>query len=162
MYIRTRLTLWFLFILTLLLVAFSITIYQLTHSQLLTWVDQDVHQQATTLRVASTYVQERQDFVCLTSMSSARRMSICRCEVQNGTVLASSSNLEQHMLPILSDTPAAGQMKEMLVDKLLLFVYCQPIMINHQLQGYVIAAHAPQTIYYALSAVEKHPHSRSH
>jgi len=35
MYIRTRLTLWFLFILALMLAVFSMSIYQLTKSNLL-------------------------------------------------------------------------------------------------------------------------------
>src|SRR5258708_33920584 len=50
MYIRTRLTLWFLLILALMLTAFSLTIYQLTRSNLLGWVEQDVRHQATLLR----------------------------------------------------------------------------------------------------------------
>src|SRR5258708_32190656 len=50
MYIRTRLTLWFLLILALMLAAFSLTIYQLTRSNLLGWVKQDVRHQATLLR----------------------------------------------------------------------------------------------------------------
>ncbi len=52
MYIRTRLTLWFLLIVLLLLAAFSVTIYQLTRSNLLAMIDQDVRHQAAILQVA--------------------------------------------------------------------------------------------------------------
>jgi two-component system, OmpR family, sensor kinase len=154
MYIRTRLTLWFLLILTLLLVAFSITIYQFTNNHLLTWVDEDVHQQATSLK-DRVHLCPGTTTLCVPHIDVFRTPDVyLQVRSQNGTVLASSSNLEQHLLPILSGTTATGQVKEVFVDKLLLFVYCQPIIINHQLQGYVIAAHAPQTIYYALGQLK--------
>ena len=50
MYIRTRLTLWFLLILVLVLAAFSVTIYQLTDRNLLGGIEQDVRHQATIIR----------------------------------------------------------------------------------------------------------------
>jgi two-component system, OmpR family, sensor kinase len=154
MYIRTRLTLWFLLILTLLLVAFSITIYQFTNNHLLTWVDEDVHQQATALK-DRIHLCPGTTRLCVPHIDVFRTPDVyLQVRTPNGAVLASSSNLEQHLLPILSGTTATGQVKEEFVDKLLLFVYCQPIMINHQLQGYVIAAHAPQTIYYALGQLK--------
>lgn len=52
MYIRTRLTLWFLFILALMLAVFSMSIYQLTKSNLLGWIDQEVRHQTTIIRAA--------------------------------------------------------------------------------------------------------------
>ena len=150
MYIRTRLTLWFLLILTLLLVAFSLTIYQLTNNQLLTWVNEDVHQQATTLK-DRIHLCPGTTRLCVPHIDVFRTPDVyVQVRSPDGTVLASSSNLEQHMLPILSGTTAGGQVKVASVDKLQLFVYCLPIMINNHLQGYVLAAHAPQTIYYAL------------
>ena len=154
MFIRTRLTLWFLGILTLLLTTFSISIYQLTDRQLLTWVDSDVRQQASTLR-GDIHLCPGSARLCVPQISVFHTPDVyLQVRSQNGTVLASSSNLEHHILPILSGATATGQTKEMLVDKLLLLVYCQPILVNHQLQGYVIAAHAPETIYYALSELK--------
>ena len=54
MYIRTRLALWFMLILSVVLTAFSLTIYQLTKSNLLAEIDTDVRQRAETgcLRLA--------------------------------------------------------------------------------------------------------------
>ena len=155
MFIRTRLTLWFLFILTLLLAIFSITIYQLIDRQLLTWVNQDVRDQASTLR-EDIHLCPGTAKLCVPKINVFRTPDVyLQVRSQDGTVLASSSNLEQHTLPILSGPAIADQIKEMPVDKLSLVVYCQPIMINHQLQGYVISAHAPETIYYALGALKK-------
>ena len=154
MFIRTRLTLWFLLILTLLLVAFSVIIYQFTDNHLLTWVNQDVRQQATTLQ-KNIHLCPGTTRLCVPQINVFRRPDVyLQVRSQNGTVLASSSNLEQHTLPILSGTTATGKVKEVPVDNLLLFVYCQPILINHQLQGYVISAHAPETIYYALGELK--------
>ncbi len=155
MFIRTRLTLWFLGILTLLLVTFSITIYQLTHSQLLTWVDQDVRQQASTLQANIHLCPGETARLCVPQINVFRTPDVyLQVRSQNGAVLASSSNLEHHTLPILSGTAATSQEKEVSVDTLQLVVYCRPIVINHQLQGYVIAAHAPETIYYALGQLK--------
>ncbi|MBA2393295.1 MAG: HAMP domain-containing histidine kinase [Ktedonobacteraceae bacterium] len=154
MYIRMRLTLWFLFILTLLLAVFSIAIYQFTNNHLLTWVNQDVHNQAALLQ-GHIHLCPGTTRLCVPHIDVFRTPDVyLQVRSPEGTVLASSSNLEQHILPILSGTPATGQVKEVLVDKLLLFVYCQPLMINNRLQGYVIAAHAPQTIYYALGQLK--------
>ena len=150
MYIRMRLTLWFLLILTLLLAAFSLTVYQLTNNQLLTWVNQDVHWQATVLK-GRIHLCPGTARLCVPHIDVFRTPDVyLQVQSPNGAVLASSSNLEQHTLPILSGTTVAGQVRVVSVDKLLLFVYCLPIVINHQLQGYVIAAHAPQSLYYAL------------
>ncbi len=154
MYIRTRLTLWFLFILTLLLAAFSITIYQLTHSHLLTWIDQDVRQRDAKIE-ASIHLCPGQAKLCVPPLTVFNAPDIyLQVRSQNGTVLASSGNMEQHILPIFHDAPATGQIKELPVDNMLLVVYCHPLMINHTLQGYVIVAHAPQTIYYALGQLK--------
>jgi two-component system, OmpR family, sensor kinase len=154
MYIRTRLTLWFLLILTLLLAAFSITIYQFTNDHLLTWVNQDVHQQAKVLQ-GRIHLCLGTTKLCIPHIDVFRTPDVyLQVRSPDGAVLASSSNLEQHTLPILSGTTIAGQVKEMRVDNLALFIYCQPLIINHQLKGYVIAAHAPQTIYYALGQLK--------
>jgi two-component system, OmpR family, sensor kinase len=154
MYIRTRLTLWFLFILTLLLVVFSITIYQLTHSYLITWLDQDVHEQATSVQI-SVHLCPGQTKLCVPPLDVFHAPDLyLQVRGQNGGVLASSGNLENHVLPIFYNVPATGQMKEVSVDTMPLVVYCQPVIINHKLQGYALAAHAPGTVYYALGQLK--------
>ena len=152
--IRTRLTLWFLFILTLLLAVFSLTIYQITHSQLVTWLDQDVQQQAADVQ-ARVHLCPGQTKLCVPPLNVFYSPDIyLQVRSQNGTVLASSGNLENHVLPIFHDAPAVGQMKEVPVDAMLLVVYCQPVIINHTVQGYAISAHAPETIYYVLDQLK--------
>ncbi len=154
MYIRTRLTLWFLLILTLLLAVFSTAIYQLTNSHLITWIDQDVQQQATHVQ-ARIHLCPGQTTLCVPPLAIFHSPDLyLQVRSQNGAVVASSSNLENHVLPILENTPAKGQIKEVQVDTMSLVVYCQPMIINSRLQGYVLAARAPQTIYYALAQLK--------
>src|SRR5438874_10734986 len=107
MYIRTRLALWFMLILAVALAAFSVAIFQLTRSNLLTEIDHDVRQRAaaihatvlptpgeTTLRVPQLDVFSSPD---------------CYLQVldQHGKVLASSGNLGNRTLPLLQDAIAA-------------------------------------------------------
>lgn len=59
MYLRTRLALWFMLILSVVLTSFSVTIYQLTKNNLLTEIDTDVRQRAAMLTLAThPYPQE--------------------------------------------------------------------------------------------------------
>src|SRR5260370_8638040 len=151
MYIRTRLTLWFLLILALMLAAFSLTIYQLTRSNLLGWVEQDVRHQATLLR-ATIHPCPGAATLCVPPLDVFHSPEIyLQVQDPQGTVLASSGNLGKHRLPLMPAAIAADQVKEVPVDAMPLFVYCQPVVINHQLLGYLIVARSPQTIYYALT-----------
>lgn len=150
MYIRTRLTLWFLLILTLVLVAFSVIIYQLTRSNLLAWVDQDVRHQATILR-ANIHQCPGTATLCVPQLDVFNLPdTFLQVLDQHGSVLASSGNLGKRTLPLLRDAIAADQVKEVPVGTMPLFVYDQPVTINHRLLGYVIVARSPQTIYHAL------------
>jgi two-component system, OmpR family, sensor kinase len=151
MYIRTRLTLWFLLILALMLAAFSLTIYQLTRSNLLGWVKQDVRHQATLLR-ATIHPCPGAATLCVPPLDVFHSPEIyLQVQDPQGTVLASSGNLGKHRLPLMPAAIAADQVKEVSVDAMPLFVYGQPVVINHQLLGYLIVARSPQTIYYALT-----------
>src|SRR5882724_1347551 len=150
MYIRTRLTLWFLIILTLLLVAFSITIYQLTHRQLLSWVNQDVRRQATSLH-SHIHLCPNTTTLCVPPLDVFHMPDLYQqVRDQHGKVLATSGNLEHHILPILRDAAVRDQVKEVPVDNLTLLVYCQPVIINQQVLGYVIVARSPAALYFAL------------
>jgi two-component system, OmpR family, sensor kinase len=150
MYIRTRLTLWFLLILTLVLVAFSVIIYQLTRGNLLAWVDQDVRHQATILR-ANIHQCPGTATLCVPQLDVFNLPdTFLQVLDQHGSVLASSGNLGKRTLPLLRDAIAADQVKEVPVGNMPLFVYGQPVTINHRLLGYIIVARSPQTIYHAL------------
>jgi two-component system, OmpR family, sensor kinase len=150
MYIRTRLTLWFLFILALMLATFSATIYQLTRSNLLGWVNQDVRHQAAVLH-ATIHLCPASTTLCVPQLDVFNAPDIyLQVQDPRGTILASSGNLGKHTLPLMRDAIAADQVKEVSVGTMPLFVYGQPVVINHQLLGYIIAARSPQTVYVAL------------
>ena len=154
MYIRTRLTLWFLLILTLLLVVFSIIIYQLTHNNSVAWVDQDVRHQASLLQ-ARIHLCPNTQTLCVPPLDTFGSPDLyLQVRDPQGKVLASSGNLEQHVLPILRDPVAKEQMKELAVDGLTLVVYCQQVIINHRFLGYAIVARSPATIYFALGQLK--------
>jgi two-component system OmpR family sensor kinase len=151
MYIRTRLTLWFLLIVLVLLAAFSVTIYQLTKSNLLAMIDQDVRHQAAILQAAihqcpgtATLCPPQLDV--FTSPDT-----FLQVQDQHGNILARSGNLGKWRLPLLPAAIAADQVQELPVEKTPLFVYGQPVVINHRLLGYIIVAHSPQAIYLALN-----------
>ena len=93
MYIRTRLTLWFLLIVLLLLAAFSVTIYQLTRSNLLAMIDQDVRHQAAILQVA-IHPCPGTATLCVPPLVVFKSPdTFLQVQDQHGTILARSGNL---------------------------------------------------------------------
>jgi two-component system, OmpR family, sensor kinase len=150
MYIRTRLTIWFLLIVLVLLAAFSVTIYQLTRSNLLAMIDQDVHHQAAILQTA-IHPCPGTATLCVPPLDVFNSPdTFLQVQDQHGTILARSGNLGKWKLPLLPTAIAANQVQELPVEKMPLFVYGQPVVINHQVLGYIIVAHSPQAIYLAL------------
>ncbi len=153
MYIRTRLALWFMLILSVVLTAFSVTIYQLTKSNLLTEIDTDVRQRAAMLNLAThPYPQETTLHVPKLDVFASPDIYLQVLD-QHGRVLASSGNLENRTLPLMRDAIAADQVREARVGSTLLFVYGQAVIIHHKLLGYVLVARSPQTIYFALGSL---------
>ena len=151
MYIRTRLTLWFLLIVLLLLAAFSVTIYQLTRSNLLAMIDQDVRHQAAILQVA-IHPCPGSATLCVPPLVVFKSPdTFLQVQDQHGTILARSGNLWKWRLPLLPAAIAADQVQEVLVEQTPLFVYGQPVVINHRVLGYIIVAHSPQAFYLALN-----------
>src|SRR6266851_2666976 len=154
MYIRTRLTLWFLLIVLLLLATFSVTIYQLTRINLLAMIDQDVRHQAAFLQVA-IHLCPGTATLCVPPLDVFNSPdTFLQVQDQHGTILARSGNLGKWKLPLLPAAIASNQVKELPVEKMPLFVYGQPVVINHQLLGYIIVAHSPQAIYLALNQLK--------
>jgi two-component system OmpR family sensor kinase len=153
MYIRTRLALWFMLILSVVLTAFSVTIYQLTKSNLLTEIDTDVRQRAAMLNLAThPYPQETTMHVPKLDVFASPDIYLQVLD-QHGRVLASSGNLGNRTLPLMRDAIAADQVREARVGSTLLFVYGQAVIIHHKLLGYVLVARSPQTIYFALGSL---------
>jgi methyl-accepting chemotaxis protein len=153
MYIRTRLALWFMLILSLVLMAFSVTIYQLTKSNLLNEIETDVRQRAAMLNlVTHPYPQE-------TTMHVPKLDGFASPDIylqvldQHGRVLASSGNLGNRTLPLMRDAIVADQVREARVGSTLLFVYGQTVIVHYQLLGYVLVARSPHTIYFALGSL---------
>ena len=150
MYIRTRLTLWFLLI-VLLLATFSVTIYQLTKSNLLAMIDQDVRHQAAILQ-AAVHPCPGTATLCVPPLVVFKSPdTFLQVQDQHGTILARSGNLWKWRLPLLPATIAANQVQEVPVEHTPLFVYGQPVVINHRVLGYIIVAHSPQAFYLALN-----------
>jgi len=144
MYIRTRLTLWFLLIVLLLLATFSVTIYQLTKSNLLAMIDQDVRHQAAILQVA-IHPCPGTATLCVPPLDVFKSPdTFLQVQDQHGTILARSGNLWKWRLPLLPATIAANQVQEVLVEHTPFFVYGQPVVINHRVLGYIIVAHSPR------------------
>ncbi len=153
MYIRTRLALWFMLILSVVLTVFSVTIYQLTKSNLLTEIDTDVRQRATMLTLAThPYPQETTMHVPKLDVFASPDIYLQVLD-QHGRVLASSGNLENRTLPLMRDAIAADQVREARVGSTLLFVYGRAVIVHHQVLGYVLVARSPHTIYFALGSL---------
>ena len=153
MSIRTRLALLFMLILSVVLTAFSVTIYQLTKSNLLTEIDTDVRQRATMLSLAThPYPPETTMHVPKLDIFASPDIYL-QVLNQRGSVLASSGNLGNRTLPLMRDAIAADQVREARVGSTPLFVYGRAVIIHHKLLGYVLVACSPRRIYFALGSL---------
>jgi len=153
MYIRTRLALWFMLILSVVLTVFSVSIYQLTKSNLLTEIDTDVRQRAAMLMLAThPYPQDTTIHVPKLDVFASPDIYLQVLD-QHGRVLASSGNLGNRTLPLMRDAIAADQVREARVGSTLLFVYGRAVIAHNQLLGYVLVARSPHTIYFALGSL---------
>lgn len=151
--IRTRLTVWFMLIVLVLLAAFSMTIFQLTKNNLLSLIDQDVRHQADILQAAiHPCPGPGTAKLCVPTLDVFYSPdTFLQVQDQNGTILARSGNLGKWRLPFLPAAIAANQVEEVPVKQVSLFVYGQQIVRNHRLFGCIIIAHSPQSVYVALN-----------
>src|SRR5258708_34387526 len=123
MYIRTRLALLFMLILSVVLTAFSVTTYQLTKSNLLTEIDTDVRQRAAMLTLAThPYPQDTTMRVPKLDVFASPDIYLQVLD-QHARVLASSGNLGNGTLRLMRDAIAAVQVREVRFDITLRFVY---------------------------------------
>src|SRR5258708_27950006 len=101
MYSRTRLALLFMLILSVVLTAFSVTIYQLTKRNLLTEIDTDGRQRATMLHLAThPYPQATTMHVPKLDVFASPDIYLQVLD-RHGSALASSGNLWNRTLPLL-------------------------------------------------------------
>ena len=117
MYIRTRLTLWVLLIVLVLLATFSVTIYQLTKRDLLAEIDQDVRHQAAILQ-AAVHPCPGAATLCVPPLDVFKSPdTFLQVQDQHGNILARSGNLGKWRLPLLPAAIAADQVKELPVEE---------------------------------------------
>ncbi len=150
MYIRTRLALWFMLILATMLGAFSVTIYQITRNSLLGEIDRDVRQRAAAIALTARppdgttglYVPDLDVF---TAPDTYLELLDAR-----GAVVARSGNLGTRVLPLSRTAMAADRVDEVRIGGLVLMVYARPVMTVAGIQGYIVVARAPRTVYEAV------------
>ncbi len=155
MYIRTRLTLWFLLMMVGVLATFSIVISQLTRSNLLTEIDRDVRQRAVVIAMA-VHPDPRETTLHRPNLDVFTSPDVyLQVLDQNGAVLESSGNLGNRVLPLHRQIIAANRVEEVMMGNLPLFVYGNPVMIGNQVRAYVLVARSPRTIYQALAGLNR-------
>ncbi|HET8841756.1 MAG TPA: HAMP domain-containing protein, partial [Ktedonobacteraceae bacterium] len=154
--IRARLTCWFLLIVLVLLAAFSMTIFQLTRSNLLAVIDQDVRHQAELLQATiHPCPAPATTRLCVPALDVFYSPdTFLQVQDQHGIILARSGNLGKWRLPLLPQAIATNQVEEVPVKQVSLFIYGQQIVRNHQMLGNIIVAHSPQSIYTALNQLK--------
>lgn len=155
MYIRTRLALWFMVMLAVVLVGFSVVIYQLTRTNLLDEIAKDVQQRATLIELTVRPEQPTGPLRLPELDVFAAPDVYLQVLDENGSVLASSGNLGQRRLPFSKESFKAGQVEEQRIGTLPLFEYGKPVVVNQQMRGYVVVARSPRTIYLALNRLSQ-------
>jgi two-component system, OmpR family, sensor kinase len=148
--IRTRLTLWFTLILTLLLGAFAYAVYQINRDSLIQQTQQDVRQRATLIAAADPTLAQTVRQLPKTDVFNAPDVFV-QIVSPTGKVLATSSNLGQWRLPFLPAAIRADQVKELRIGGMPFYIYGHAASLNGQLTGYVLVARSPSTIYLAIN-----------
>jgi signal transduction histidine kinase len=145
MYVRTRLTLWFVLILALMLAAFGYTIYELTRESLLAEVKRDVQQRATELAAVARPAPGQ--FVLHIPPLDVFKAPDTYVQLVNssGRVLARSANLGRRSLPV-----PPGGLREARLSGVPLVVCAFPVRLGSHVLGYAVVARTPRTIYQAV------------
>jgi two-component system, OmpR family, sensor kinase len=155
MYVRTRLTLWFVLILALVLGIFSVVIHQLTRSNLLGEIERDVRQRAAAIAQGAPAQTDRLDASELPKLDVfAAPDTFLQLVDRDGKVLTVSGNLGSRRLPFMPASIAADRVEEARLGNVPLFLYGKPIADGSQVQGYVLVARSPRTIYQALNRLQ--------
>ncbi len=150
MYIRTRLTIWFVAIMALVLAVLSYAVYQLTRDSLLREVQQDVRQRATVIAASAGGAAGTSLVTSNTDMFSAPDVFVQFVD-PSGQVLSGSSNLSGRRLPFDRSAIQSDRVEDVRVGGRPLVLYGRPVAANGQTIGYVLVARSPVTIYRALA-----------
>ncbi len=154
MYIRTRLALWFMLIIVVVLAAFSVAIYQLTHNNLLMEIQWDVQQRAAAIVKSATPGDSQTGLIVPKLDVFSTPDTYLQIYGPDGTVISSSVNLNSRTLPLMKDAIRAGQVKEIQVDGVPLYIYGEAVRQGSQLLGYVVVGRSVRTIYLALNRLQ--------
>ena len=145
MYIRTRLTLWFLLILALVLAAFGYAIYEITRESLLAEVNRDVQQRASELAAVTRPAPGRLRLHIPPLDVFKAPDTYVQIVSSSGHVLARSANLGQRTLPV-----RPGRIGETRLAGVPLVVCAKPVRVGSHVLGYAVVARTPRTIYQAV------------
>ena len=127
MYIRTRLALWFMLILAIVLVTFSVSIYNLTHDSLLAQAKQDVRNLAGVLVAAvQPGLADAPPAIANLDAFTAPDISL-QVRDAAGEVRASAGYLGAQSIPQWRDTIKTGQVEEVRVGAQPFYVYDRPV-----------------------------------
>ena len=145
MYIRTRLTLWFLLILALVLAAFGLALYQFTRTSLLAEVDRDVQQRAAAIAAVARPAPDQLTLRIPPLDIFQAPDTYMQIVDASGRVLARSGNLDHRTLPVLP-----GRLHEARLAGVPLVIGAKPVRVGTRVLGYAVVARTPRTIYQAV------------
>lgn len=153
MLIRTRLALALVVILTLALTAFSVGIYEVVRSSLVSQMRSDVQQRADAITAVTAPASgtTRLRLPGLAVLNSPD--TLIQIRGANGATLAKSGNLGNLWLPILPSDIGARRVRELRIRGILLVLAGREIVVDGKVRAYVLVARAPNTIYLALNTL---------
>jgi signal transduction histidine kinase len=148
--IRTRLALALVVILAAVLTTFSVVLYQVTRSSLLTEVRSDVRQRATSIAQATAPAPGHRSMRLPRMDVFTAPDTYIQVRGPDGRILASSGNLGNRVLPLIHSAIRSHQVVEAHLGGVPLFVCALPVVTHGRVLGYVVVARTPRTIYQAL------------
>jgi two-component system OmpR family sensor kinase len=150
-YIRTRLALLFALILAIALGVLSEGVYHLTRNDLLEEVQRDVRERAAGL-AASVRPEPGSEALRSPDLLAFGAPDVF-LEVldEDGGAVARSGNLGAMDLPFHVSAIRRGEVEEVRLGRIPLFLFGRPVVQDSRTRGYVLVARSPQTIYTALN-----------
>ena len=150
MYIRTRLAMWFAFVMAAVLVSLSFGVYQLTRHNLLQEIERDVRDRAGLLAAAARPEAGIAELRPLQLDDFSAPDFFVQVLGADGTSVGRSANLEGRNLPFDRSVVRGGGVEEAHLDGRPLFLSGEPILVDGRTRGYVLVARSPLAIYRAL------------
>lgn len=150
MLIRTRLALALIAILAVTLSAFSVALYEVMRSNLVSEIRQDVQQRADVLALATAPAQGTNALRLPRLGAFSMPDTYVQIRSSSGAILASSGNLGSTRLPLIPSAVWGPGAKEVRFNGVPLVVRGRPIIIGGRIRAYVLVAEAPAAIYLLL------------